>query len=145
METWITCAGTIKSSSTAEKTVHGLHYNTTTRVYKETFDAIVQMRTENITNNYDNIDEVLKQNLVKLTKNIDISNVTNFFQLNEFKKLEEQIVDSNSLQSRMTVMLLKGISLLFSIFSTAENLALTFTCNVRSNTPITLYVQHSNT
>lgn len=64
----ITTTGTTKYASAAEKAVHGLHYNTATRVYKEIFDTIVQMRTENIKNNYDSIDEVLKQNLIILRK-----------------------------------------------------------------------------
>ena len=36
-------------STAAQKAVQGLHYNTTTRVYKEIFDAIVQLRTEDVT------------------------------------------------------------------------------------------------
>ena len=75
------------------------------------------MRTESITNIYDSIDEVLKQNLVKLRRNIDISNVANILQLSEFKKLEKQLVDSNSPQSRVTVMLLKDLNLLLSFIS----------------------------
>ena len=55
IEKWITGAGTTKSASAAEKAVQGLHYNATTRVYKEIFDAIVQLRTEDVTNNYETI------------------------------------------------------------------------------------------
>ena len=58
--------------------------------------------------------------LVKLRKIIDISNFTNILQLSEFKKLEEQIVDSNSTQSWMIVLLLENISLLLIFFSAAR-------------------------
>ena len=78
------------------------------------------MQTENITNNYDSINEVLKQNLIKLRKNIDISNVTNVLHLSELKKLEEQIAYSNSFQSRMKVMLLKDISFLLLFISASR-------------------------
>ena len=43
LKKWITGVGITKSSLAAEKTVHGLHYNTLIRVYKEIFDAIVQI------------------------------------------------------------------------------------------------------
>lgn len=42
-------------------------------------------------------------------------------------------------------MLLKDISLLLSFISAAENMALTFTCNVRSNTSTILDVEHFST
>ena len=56
-----------------------------TRVYKQIFYAIVQMWTEHITNNYDNTDHVLGQNFLKFRKKIGTSNITNVFQLSEFK------------------------------------------------------------
>ena len=78
------------------------------------------MQTENLTNSYDSIDEVLRKNLVKLRKIVDISNFTKNLQLSEFKKLKEQIVDSNSTQSWMIVKLLEDISLLLLFFSAAR-------------------------
>ena len=108
LETWITAA---------EKTVQGLHYNTATPADKEIFDAIVHMQNQNIENNYNSIDEVLKQNLVKLTKNTDISNVANVLRLCGFKKLKEKIVHSNNRQYRMTVMLLKRKFVVIIYFS----------------------------
>ena len=45
------------------KTVHCLHYNLATRVYKQVFSAIVQMQTKNIS-----VDGVLKQNPTKFRK-----------------------------------------------------------------------------
>lgn len=50
------------------KTVHCLHYNLATRVYREVINAIVQMQTKNITNNCDSVDGFLKQNPTKLRK-----------------------------------------------------------------------------
>ena len=87
LETQITGAGTAESAKSAEKTLHGLHYNIATPVNKEIFDAIVQVRTENITNNYGSIHEVLKQNLVKLKKSTDISNIKNVLQLKDISLL----------------------------------------------------------
>ena len=111
-----------------QKAVYGLHHNTITRVYQEIFDVIVQMRTENITNNYDRIDEVLKQNLVKLTKNFDILNVTNVLQLSEFKKLKERFVvrDDSFTTERYKVHW-------YRLFQQPQNLILTFTSNVNNN------------
>ena len=120
LETWIAGAGITQSASEADKAVKSLHYNTATRVYKGIFDAILQMQTENLTNSYDSIDEVLRKNLVKLRKIIDISNFTKILQLSEFKKLKEQIVDSNSTKSWMIVKLLEDISLLLLFFSAAR-------------------------
>lgn len=120
LKTWIAGAGTTQSASEADKAVKSLHYNTATRVYKGIFDAILQMQTENLTNSYDSIDKVLRKNLVRLRKIIDISNFRNILQLSEFTKLEEQIVDSNSTQSWMIVMLLEDISLLLLFFSAAR-------------------------
>ena len=117
LETWITGARTTKPVSAAEKTVQGLHYNTATPADKEIFDAIVHMQNQNIENNYNSIDEVLKQNLVKLTKNTDISNVANVLRLCGFKKLKEKIVHSNNRQYRMTVMLLKRKFVVIIYFS----------------------------
>ena len=117
LETWITGARTTTPVSAAEKTVQGLHYNTATPADKEILDAVLHMQNENIENNYNRIDEFLKQNLVKLTKNTDISNVANVFQLCGFKKLKEKIIHSNNRQSRMTVMLLKGKFVVIIYFS----------------------------
>ena len=37
----------------SEKAIQGLYYNTTILGQKEVFNAIIQMRTEDITKNYD--------------------------------------------------------------------------------------------
>lgn len=71
------------------KTVHCLHYNLATRVYKQVFSAIVQMQTKNITNNYDSVDGVLKQNPIKFRK----KTLLTLLKLSEFKMLEKQIVN----------------------------------------------------
>ena len=111
LDKWITGVATIKSSLVAEKTVHVLHYNTSIRVYKEIFDAIVQMRMEDITNMYVNIDEELLSNLINLRKSTCAENMSEIVVIEEFQILEKDITTVTSRQSQVTVMLLEDISL----------------------------------
>ena len=111
LDKWITGVATIKSSLAAEKTVHVLHYNTSIRVYKEIFDAIVQMRMEDITNMYVNIDEELLSNLINLRKSTCAKNMSEIVVIEEFQILEKDITTVTSRQSQVTVMLLEDISL----------------------------------
>ena len=57
-------AKTTKSMSAAEKAIQGKHYNMTTRVYKEIFDVIIQMRVDEITNQHLDMDKDLYDALV---------------------------------------------------------------------------------
>ena len=111
LDKWITSVATIKSSLVAEKIVHVLHYNTSIRVYKEIFDAIVQMRMEDITNMYVNIDEELLSNLINLRKSTCAKNMSEIVVIEEFQILEKDITTVTSRQSQVTVMLLEDISL----------------------------------
>ena len=111
LDKWITGVATIKSSLVAENTVHVLHYNTSIRVYKEIFDAIVQMRMEDITNMYVNIDEELLSNLINLRKSTCAKNMSEIVVIEEFQILEKDITTVTSRQSQVTVMLLEDISL----------------------------------
>ena len=111
LDKWITGVATIKSSLVAEKTVRVLHYNTSIRVYKEIFDAIVQMRMEDITNMYVNIDEELLSNLINLRKSTCAKNMSEIVVIEEFQILEKDITTVTSRQSQVTVMLLEDISL----------------------------------
>ena len=111
LDKWITGVATIKSSLVAEKTVHVLHYNTSIPVYKEIFDAIVQMRMEDITNMYVNIDEELLSNLINLRKSTCAKNMSEIVVIEEFQILEKDITTVTSRQSQVTVMLLEDISL----------------------------------
>lgn len=111
LDKWITGVATIKSSLVAEKTVHVLHYNTSIRVYKEIFDAIVQMRMEDITNMYVNIDEELLSNLINLRESTCAKNMSEIVVIEEFQILEKDITTVTSRQSQVTVMLLEDISL----------------------------------
>ena len=96
LDKWITGVATIKSSLVAEKTVHVLHYNTSIRVYKEIFDAIVQMRMEDITNMYVNIDEELLSNLINLRKSTCAKNMSEIVVIEEFQILEKDITTVTS-------------------------------------------------
>ena len=121
LDKWITGVATIKSSLVAEKTVHVLRYNTSIRVYKEIFDAIVQMRMEDITNMYVNIDEELLSNLINLRKSTCAKNMSEIVVIEEFQILEKDITTVTSRQSQVTIMLLEDISLpLTFIFAALE-------------------------
>ena len=72
LEKWITGVGTTKTSLAAEKAVHGLHYNTSVRVYRKIFDAIVQIQMEDFTNMYVNIDRELINNFINLRKEVNV-------------------------------------------------------------------------
>ena len=120
LDKWISGAGTTKTASAAEKAVQGRHYNTATRVYKEMFDAIVQIRTEDITDNYRLIDPELKDKMVGLRKNISSESVNDIIQDEKFHFLSKNITATSSTQSQMTVLLLKDISLLLSFTAAAR-------------------------
>ena len=111
LDKWITDVATTKSSLVAEKTVHVLHYNTAIRVYKDIFDAIVQMRMEDIRNMYVNIDEELLSNLINLRKSACAKNMSEIIVIEEFQILEKDITTVTSRPSQVTVMLLEDISL----------------------------------
>ena len=91
LDKWITGASNTKSSSAAEKSVHGLCYNTSICVYKKIFVAIVQMRMEGIINIYVNIDEELFNKLIKLRKSTYSKNVNKIIVIEKFQKLQKDI------------------------------------------------------
>ena len=128
LDKWITGAGTMKSASAAEKLVQGLHYNTTMRIYKEIFDVIVQMRTEDITNKYEIIDRELRDKLINLREDT----VNEIILMEKFQILQKDIAAVTSTQSQMTVMLLKDISLLLSFIEAAReaNIDLHLQCEI---------------
>ena len=120
LDKWITDAITTKSSLAAEKSVHGLHYNTSICVYKKIFDAIVRMQMEDITNMYVNIDEELLNKLIKLRKSICSKNVNKIVGIEKFQILQKNITVVTGIQSQMVVMLLKDISLLLLFIAAAH-------------------------
>ena len=84
------------------------------------FDAIVQMRVEDITNNYRLIDSGLQEKLVNLRKNITAENANIIIQDEEFHVLSKNITATSGSQSQMTVLLLKDISLFLSFIVAAR-------------------------
>ena len=85
------CVGTTKSSLAAEKAIHGLHYNTSIRVYNEFFDAIVQMQMRNITNMYVNIDEELLNNFINMRKGTCGKNMNEIIVIKKLQILQNDI------------------------------------------------------
>ena len=120
LDKWIIGAGTTKSASAAEKAVQGRHYNTATRIYKEIFDAIVQMRSEDVTGNYALMDGELKVKLTNLRKTVTAENLNKVIHDESFLELKKNIVSGESTQCKMTVLLLKDISLLLSFIAAAR-------------------------
>ena len=112
LDKWITGAGATKSSSAAEKVVNGLHYNTSIH--------IVQMRMENIANMYLNIDEELLNKLIKLRVSTCLKNVNEIIVMEKFQILQKDITAVTSVQSQMTLILLKDIRLLLSFIAAAH-------------------------
>ena len=116
---WITEAGITKSASVAEKAAHGLHYNTTTRVYKEIFNAIVQLRTKSVANGYEKINKKLLDDFIELRRDLTAKNITPILH-NSFHELQKEILKTTRTQSKMTVMLLWDISLMLSFIAAAR-------------------------
>ena len=106
--------------SSAEKAIHGKHYNTTTRVYKEIFDAIVELRVEDVTSNFVNIDGDLLDALVNTREQVNAANVNHVLEMSQFQHFQKQLLTLTGTQSQMTVMLLKDISLMLSFIVSAR-------------------------
>ena len=120
LDKWIIGMGTTKSASAAEKAVQGRHYNTTTRIYKDMFDAIVQMRTEDVTGMYRLMDPELKDKLTNLQKNLTAESVVEIMHDERILDLKKKIMAGESPQCQMTVLLLKDTSLLLSFIAAAQ-------------------------
>ena len=67
-EKWFAASGTVKSDVAAENAFSGRHYNSGIRVLKESFDAIVQMRSEDLTINYEELDPFLRESIINIRK-----------------------------------------------------------------------------
>ena len=94
----MTAAGTTKSSSSAEKAIHGTHYNTSMRVYKEVFDSIVQMRVDDVTSRYSSMDEDSINKLINLRKNVCVENFDGIISMEAFQILQKQIIATTGTQ-----------------------------------------------
>ena len=92
LDKWVTAAGTTKSASSAEKPIQCSHYNTSMRVYKEVFDAIVQMRVEDLTSTYAFMDKDLLNKFVNLRKNVCIQNVDEIINTENFEIFQKDII-----------------------------------------------------
>ena len=120
LDKWINTAKITKSMSSAEKAIHGKHYNTTTRVYKEIFDAILELRVEDVTSNFVNIDGDLLDALVNTREQVNAANVNHVLEMSQFQHFQKQSLTLTGTQSQMTVMLLKDISLMLSFIVSAR-------------------------
>ena len=89
---WFSSSGILNSELAAEKAFSGRLYKSGNRVLKESFDAIVQMRTEGLTNNYKNVEPKLLQSLLSIIKEPTVDNVECVLAMPAFSHLLQEIV-----------------------------------------------------
>ena len=80
------------ASGSVDKAIEGRHYYRCMRIHKESFDAIVQTKSEAVTNNYTNIDQHLVSELVSLRENPNENTVESIFELNDFCSLKKKLL-----------------------------------------------------
>ena len=108
---WFVASGIVKSDVAAEKAFSGRHYNSGIRLLEESFDAIIQMRTEDLTTNYKDLDYHLKESLINVRKHPSEKNVNQVLNMPKFSHLMAQIVEVSDTQSQMKVTYLKDINI----------------------------------
>ena len=88
------------------------------------------MRTDDITDGYKVIDEVLFTGLVNVRKSVTAENVESVLTMKQYHQFQLQLLATTGTQSKMTVMLLKDISLMLSFIASAResNIDLHFEC-----------------
>ena len=89
---WFVDAGIIAPGS-VDKAFSGYHYYHCMRLLKESFDALVQYKTDQLTNNYETMDDILLQNLKTLQKEPSPEAVENIISSLPFQILYQQIVN----------------------------------------------------
>ena len=113
---WFIDAGTIASGS-ADKACEGNHYYRSMRLHKEGFDALVQYRTEQITEKYTKVDTDLLKNLKELRGQPSTAALHAVTCMESFKVLKNDIMAVTGTQSKMTIQYLKDVSNLLALVS----------------------------
>ena len=113
---WFIDAGAIASGS-ADKACEGNHYYRSMRLHKEGFDALVQYRTEQITEKYTKVDTDLLKNLKELRRQPSTAALHAVTCMESFKVLKNDIMAVTGTQSKMTIQYLKDVSNLLALVS----------------------------
>ena len=113
---WFIDAGTIASGS-ADRACEGNHYYRSMRLHKESFDALIQYRTEQITEIYTKMDNVLLDNFKELRRQPSNETLHAITGMDAFKTLENDIMKVTGTQSKMTIQYLKDVSNLLAMVS----------------------------
>ena len=113
---WFVDAGTIAAGS-VNQAFEGRHYFRSMRLHKEAFDALVQLRVDNITKNFQNIDHRLLTNLITLRESPSDKTLEQVTNMKEYKELVNNILSTTGTRSMMTVNYLKDVSNMLAIVS----------------------------
>ena len=112
---WFIDAGTIAAGS-ADKAVNGMHYYRHMRLQKESFDALVQYRVDEIANVCCEIDQELVEKLC-LRRDPSPQSLQAILSMEAFQRLSNEIVSPSGPQAKMTIEYLKDVSSLLALVS----------------------------
>ena len=87
------------------------------RIHKEAFDALVQLRAENITDSYSTISSELADILLSFYENPSPEILKDTIKSDEFQSLKSQILVTTGTHSKMTIEYLKDVSLMLMLVS----------------------------
>ena len=87
------------------------------RLHKEGFDALVQTRIEELTNNFDDIDHDLLMKLITLRQSPSSDTLDDVINTNVFKSLVDAVLTATGTHSQMTINYLKDVSTMLAIVS----------------------------
>ena len=82
------------------------------RIHKEAFDALVQLRSENITDSYSTISSELADILLSFYENPSPEILKDTIKWDESQSLKSQILVTTGTHSKMTIKYLKDVSLM---------------------------------
>ena len=116
-KSWWIDAGVIASGS-PEKAAEGNHHHMSMRLHKETFNALIQFRAENLTSNCTMMNVELLSQLQSLQRQPNSENLKVIIDSNSFTQLFEQIITTcEGTESRMTIAYLRDVSSLLALVS----------------------------
>ena len=115
---WFVDSGTISPGS-VDNAFSGNHYYRCMRLLEEAFDALVQFRTEKITNQYKNIDNDLKVALIYLCAYPSPESV-GVMSNDLFRSLADVILSSKGFQDCMVVAFLRDVTSLLPLVSSVR-------------------------
>ena len=121
---WVVAAKTVAFGS-AGAAVDGRYYYCKMRINKEIFCALVQFRTKNITNDYEDLASEINEELILLGRKPSRENLQTVVDNQHFQILCQNILEGQTgTESKMTIRYLKDVSSLLALVSAVrqENL-----------------------